>query len=81
MYPVSFSSDSEIARGSDIFSPESQSGQGAGKLVDVVRTSDDQYEGLAVLEISSMEQGNLHLLDNDGPLLNVSVPPYAFEAD
>ncbi len=81
MYPVSFSSDSEIARGSDIFSPESQSGQGAGKLVDVVRTSDDQYEGLAVLEISSMEQGNLHLLDNDGPLLNVSAPPYAFEAD
>jgi len=81
MYPVSFSSDQDFSRGADIFSAESQSGQGAGKLVDVVKTSGNQYEALAVVEIASHEAGNLHVGDIEGPALQVKEPPYPFEVD
>ena len=82
MYPVSFESEQPVGIGADVFSASSQSGQGAGKIVDVVSTGDNRYEGLAVLEINQLEEGNsFQLIDNDGPVLQVSAPPYEFEAD
>lgn len=81
MYRVSFQHDSMPAVGDDIYASSSQSGQGAGKLVDVAATGDGHFEGLAVLEIGSLEQGDIRLYDEHGPLLEVVDPPYAFEAD
>ena len=82
MYPVTFESDQPVAAGADVFSATSQSGQGAGKLVDAIATGNNQYEGLAVLEIKELEDGNnFQLLDQNGPVLNVLKPPYEFEVD
>jgi len=81
MYPVSFQTDKDVKPGDDIYSGASQSGQGAGKLVDVVRTGSNQYEALAVLEINSIDDGQLKLHDDSGALINIKPPPYEFEID
>ncbi|MGD2119520.1 MAG: folate-binding protein YgfZ [Chromatiales bacterium] len=81
MYPVSFESDVAPKPGDEIFSDASQSGQGAGRLVDVVKVGDNRYEGLSVIEISNVGQAKLQLLNSNGPVLEVSQPPYEFEQD
>ena len=81
MYPVSFESAQVPRPGDDIYSSASQSGQGAGKLVDVVQVGDNQYEALAVLEISYIEDGEFQLYDSNGPVIQIRNPPYSFEID
>ncbi len=81
MYPVAFTTEQPVTRGTNIFSPQSQSGQGAGRIVDLVKTTENNYAALAVLEISSVAADSLHLFDNDGPQVSVSEPPYDFEID
>ena len=81
MYSVSFDHDGIPQPGDDIFSSTSSSGQGAGKLVDVIATGNNHFKGLAVLEISGVENGEFHLYDDQGPALQVSPPPYEFEQD
>ncbi|NNJ91400.1 MAG: folate-binding protein YgfZ [Gammaproteobacteria bacterium] len=81
MYQVSFDYDGNIQPGHEIYSSISQSGQGAGKLVDAINTGDNHYEGLAVMEISSADEGEIRLLDENGPLLKINKPPYDFEGD
>ena len=80
MFPVSFESATEYPRGAEVFAAASSSGQGAGKLVDVVKTAENAYKALAVLELSSMESGDLHLGNENGPLLHVGELPYELEA-
>jgi len=79
MYPVTFNSTATPHSGDEIYSDTSQSGQGAGKLVDVVRVGDQQYEALAVIEIKNLEEGRLKLVDENGPVLQIIDPPYSFE--
>ncbi len=81
MYRVSFEYDGNVQAGDDIYSSISQSGQGAGKLVDAINTGDSHYEGLAVMEISSADDGEIRLFDENGPVLTISSPPYDFEGD
>jgi tRNA-modifying protein YgfZ len=82
MYPVSFESEQPISPGAEVFSATSQSGQGAGKMVDAISTGNNRYEGLAVLEIKEVEDSNrLQLIDKDGPVLEITAPPYDFEID
>lgn len=81
MYPISFTSTQVPSVGDDIFSSSSKSGQGAGKLVDVVRTAEQHYEALAVIEIDSIEKGTLQLFDENGPELQIEQPPYSFETE
>jgi folate-binding protein YgfZ len=81
MYKVRFEFGGDVQPGDDIYSSNSKSGQGAGKLVDAIKTDDGYYEGLAVMEISSAEEGETSLFDENGPLLSISVPPYDFETE
>lgn len=81
MYPVSIETTRIPKPGDDVYSDSSKSGQGAGKLVDIVSTGDNRYEGLAVLEINNIEEGALQLIDSDGPVIKVTEPPYTFETE
>jgi folate-binding protein YgfZ len=81
MYKVSFDFDGIAQPGDDIYSSSSKSGQGAGKLVDAIASHDDHYEGLAVMEISSTDQAEVRLYDENGPLLSITEPPYDFETE
>lgn len=81
MYPVSFETDKVVKPGDDIYSSASHSGQGAGKIVDVVNTGENQYEALAVLEINSIEEGQLQLHDDKGAPIRINPLPYDFVAD
>jgi folate-binding protein YgfZ len=69
--------DSPVAPkpGDELFADTSSSGQGAGKVVDARPTGDGRYELLAVLEISTAEQGNV-CLGADGPRLRLLDLPY-----
>lgn len=81
MYKVSFEHDADVQPGAEIYSSISQSGQGAGKLVDAIRTANNHFEGLAVMEISSADDGEIRLFDENGPLISIDEPPYDFEGE
>ncbi len=53
-----------------------QSGQGAGTVVDARPSRDGGWELLAVVEDASFEQGRLHLEDGNGPVLEFLELPY-----
>lgn len=81
MYRARILSDSEPQVGQDLYSEQSTSGQGSGKLVNVARAGDDCYEVLAVVEISSIKQGTIRLGDQTGPELEFLDLPYPFAAE
>ena len=68
------------ARGTEVFSPSSESAQGAGRVVDVAASPQGGYELLAVVQISSAEADDLHIGDADGPRLRLLDLPYPFDA-
>jgi len=67
--------------GTEIHSPSSESGQGAGRIVDAAASPDGGFEVLVVLQISSAEAADVRLGDADGPALKLLDLPYAFDAD
>lgn len=79
MYHARINTGQPPAPGAEVFSPSSESGQGAGRIVDAAASPDGGYEVLAVLQISSAEADDLHLGDVDGPALQLLKLPYAFE--
>ncbi|MGB5452075.1 MAG: folate-binding protein YgfZ [Sedimenticolaceae bacterium] len=78
MYRTLLDTDEPPARGAEVFSPSSESGQGAGRIVDAAPSPDGGFEALAVLQISSAEANDLRLGDADGPALEFLPLPYAF---
>ena len=66
------------APGTEVFSPSSESGQGAGRIVDAAASPEGGFEALAVVQISSAEAGDLRLRDAQGPALRLLDLPYAF---
>jgi hypothetical protein len=63
--------------GDELFSDTSESGQGAGRVVDARSLGDGRHELLAVVEISAAEQDQVRL-GVDGPLLHFLDLPYAY---
>ena len=63
--------------GDELFSSHSESGQGAGKVVDVQKTDGGRYELLAVVEVNAAEGGAV-CLGEDGPELRFRPLPYPF---
>jgi folate-binding protein YgfZ len=63
--------------GDALYSPISESGQGAGRVVDARPSPDGGYELLAVIEIAGAEHGGLRLGDAEGPPLTLRELPYA----
>jgi len=67
-------------RGAELFSPSCESGQGAGRIVDVAASPDGGYEVLAVALISSADADDLRLGSAEGRVLKLLDLPYPFEA-
>jgi folate-binding protein YgfZ len=67
------------ASGTDLYSPQSQSGQGSGKIVMSAATAEGACEALAVIEVANAEAGQLRLDDEDGAKLKILQLPYPFE--
>ena len=79
MYRVKIDTDQPVQPGTELFSASSDSGQGAGRVVDAAASPDGGYEALVVTQISSAEANDLQLGDADGPPLQLLDMPYPFE--
>jgi len=79
MYRVHVDSEHAPRPGQELFSASSESGQGAGRVVDAAPSPDGGYEALVVTPISSAEAGDLQLGDANGPVLQLLSMPYSFE--
>ncbi len=66
------------AAGDELFSPDSASGQGAGRVVDAAPAARG-CELLLVAEVAVADGGSLHLGSNDGVQLQLLELPYPFE--
>ncbi len=67
------------APGEELFSPESGSGQGAGKIVTVAPAPQGGYDMLVVVEISGLERNGFYLDEAGQQPLVIQQPPYEFE--
>ncbi len=67
--------------GSELFSPGSESSQGAGKVVDARPAPGGGCDLLAVVEIARAEADDIHLEKADGPKLQFRQLPYGFEQE
>lgn len=65
--------------GDEIESPQSSSGQGAGKIVSAAPTATGGYELLIVAEIEVAENDQLHLKNRDDAILKIEELPYSVE--
>ncbi len=79
MYLASVDTDTRPMPGDELFAPGSVSGQGAGKVVDASPSPNGGFELLAVAEITSFHENNLHLQGDQGPKLTPGTLPYAVE--
>jgi folate-binding Fe-S cluster repair protein YgfZ len=79
MYRAQVDSTELPASGTTLFSPDSASAQGAGKVVRSAPSPNGGSELLVVAEISSAEQQTLFLENENGVHLRLLDLPYAFE--
>jgi len=77
MYRASVKSEQAPKPSDSLFSDSSRSGQGAGQVVNCAALADDNYEILAVIQISAEQEGELHLHSIDGPSLKIEDIPYS----
>jgi folate-binding protein YgfZ len=80
MYRAHIDSTERPQPGTELFSPSSDSGQGAGRVVDAAPSPDGGFELLAVLQISIADAGDLRLGGPDGPAVELLGLPYSYEA-
>lgn len=81
MYLAHTDSGKRPIPGDELFSTDSTSGQGAGKVVDARPSPDGGYELLAVMEISGYESDSMHLESDSGPKLKLKPLPYTFNEE
>ncbi len=79
MYRVRVNSEQPPVPGEKLFSSDSHSSQGTGTIVNTAPSPEGGYELLAVVEITAVEQNNLHLGSDSGPRLELMGLPYPFE--
>lgn len=80
MYRARIDSAERPLPGTELYSASSESGQGAGRVVDSATAPDGGYEALVVLQISSAEADDVRLVDASGPVVELLDLPYAFPA-
>ncbi len=79
MYIAHTEDDTVPAPGDSLFTEESKSEQGIGKVVNAQASPEGGTDLLAVIEINSAEQHTLHLKNANGPLLKLGKLPYTLE--
>ena len=82
MYRAHVDDDGAPRRGDDLYCSHSESGQGAGKVVDAQPTPRGGYDLLVVLQVSLLDTGDLiRLRDEHGAPLQFEPMPYPFPQD
>ena len=81
MYLANLAADRVPQPGEELYATGSESGQGAGKVVDARRSPAGGVEALVVVEAGSAEDGEVRLGGPDGPPLSFSPLPYALPGD
>jgi len=77
MYRAVIDGDTPAA-GTELFSASTDSGQGAGKVVNAAMNDEGKAEMLIVTPISAIEADDLHVGSPDGPKLTALDLPYAY---
>jgi folate-binding protein YgfZ len=80
MYRARLKTTTPPRPGDELFSPQSASGQGAGRVVEAAPCDQDSWEILAVIEIAQIDS-DIHLGQADGPLLELLALPYSMAED
>ena len=79
MYLAHVQSDTAPKPGEELFSADSSSGQGTGKIVNASPSPEGGYQVLAVVEVSSHAKSKIHLGEKNGPSLEFAELPYSFK--
>lgn len=79
MYPAHAETTSRPNAGDELSSPQSASGQGAGKVVKVAPSPNGGYDLLSVIEIAAADSGEVYLGNEDAVKLELLPLPYGFE--
>lgn len=79
MYRGHVMTSHQPAPGDELTSPQSASGQGAGKVVRAAPSPEGGYELLCVIEIVAAESGEIYLASEDSARLQLLPLPYRFE--
>lgn len=80
MYRVHIDADTALKPGDELYAPDTEPAQSAGRIVDAKPHPDGGFEALAVVQIASAETGEVRLGGPEGPLLHFSTLPYPFES-
>jgi folate-binding protein YgfZ len=78
---VNTSEDTPPKPGTQLFAQGSESGQGAGNIVNAQPWPDGGYIVLAVIEIASLDKGKVLVGDVEGPELHFMDLPYPFPSE
>ena len=81
MFRVHIDSHHPVHPGDALYATGSTSGQGTGIIVEAKPMPDDGYEGLAVIDISDAQKGELKLIDENGPVITLKDLPYSLETE
>lgn len=76
MYRAHIDTDTYPRVGEEVFAPDSGSGQGTGRIVISSPAPEGGFDVLAVVQVSSAEQDNVHLHSIEGPVLSFIDLPY-----
>ncbi|BAO44107.1 CAF17-like 4Fe-4S cluster assembly/insertion protein YgfZ [Thiolapillus brandeum] len=76
MYLAQVDDPGPLSPGDLLWSPESRSAQGAGKVVMAAEAPSGGHEALVVAEISVAGKGDMRIGDENGPRVRLSPPPY-----
>lgn len=79
MYLAHVDTDQAPQAGDELLSDDAESGQGAGKIVNVHAGADGGYDLLAVIIISVAESNKITLNDTNATPLEIKPLPYTFE--
>ncbi len=81
MYIAHIDSSERPLPGDALFSAQSKSGQGTGKIVDARPAPEGGYDLLAVVQIDCAEADDVYLREADGPKLGFRELPYPVETE
>jgi folate-binding protein YgfZ len=81
MYLAHVENDTLPQPGDVLSSPQSASGQGAGKVVSAAVSSKGGIDLLCVIEIAAAESGEIYLGEGTDYKLSLQSPPYGFDGD
>lgn len=80
MYRAHIDTDAAPKPGDELYAPDTEPAQSAGRIVDARPHPDGGFEALAVVQIVSAETGGVRLGGPEGPLLRFGTLPYPLES-